>query len=257
MPETAKHACVLDDVSVRLSVDTPLILENLSLSIAPDEFISMIGPSGCGKTTILRLIAGLIAPTSGSISFAENTHPQIGFVFQEPTLVPWRNVVDNVILPSELGDKNKQISVETAQQALTRTGLQSSDFRKRPSELSGGMKMRVSLARALVNNPAMLLLDEPFAALDDILRQQLQRDLRVLHTTQQCTTILVTHNIHEAVFLSDRVVVLGGNPANISDTVTIDLDHERVPEMRTSGEFIDLVTRVTELLQPSPQTGGN
>ncbi|MEZ6059081.1 MAG: ATP-binding cassette domain-containing protein [Planctomycetaceae bacterium] len=177
------------------------------------EFVTIVGPSGCGKSTVLRLIAGLLPPTRGTVSVnpdPDSVRCRIGFVFQDATLLPWRTAVGNVLLPAELGARATPPAGNTPF-ALRLAGLPDSDADKRPGQLSGGMRMRVSLARALVTEPKLLLLDEPFAALDDILRSQLQQEVRRIHNQCDVTTVLVTHNIHEAVFMSDRVLVMGGS----------------------------------------------
>jgi NitT/TauT family transport system ATP-binding protein len=229
------------------------VFDGLSLAVGSREFVTFIGPSGCGKSTLLRLIAGLLIPQRGRVAFSEHSSGdkhdrQIGFVFQESTLVPWRNVVQNVLLPSELGAGQTVPPVEEAIATLRLAGLSDEHFGKRPNELSGGMKMRVSLARALVTNPWLLLLDEPFAALDDILRLQLQVDVRRIHNARQRTTILVTHNIQEAVFMSDRIVILNGQPASIVKEVPVRLPADRDYHLRSSPEFVGIVADVMDLL---------
>lgn len=236
-------------------------LRELTLAIASGEFVTFVGPSGCGKSTLLRLIAGLLAPTSGTLS-ASSTAVQgarsVGFVFQHPTLLPWRTAIDNVRLPLELGREQRQVRDDAALCALLeQVGLQRADAGKRPFELSGGMQMRLSLARALVTEPALLLLDEPFAAVDDLLRQKLQDDLRRIHEQRALTTVLVTHNLSEAVFLSDRVVILSGSPATIQAEAAIEATSQRSAGFRSSHSFADAVRRLAGLLNAPPAIGAH
>jgi NitT/TauT family transport system ATP-binding protein len=217
-------------------------------------FVSIVGASGSGKSTLLRIIAGLIDSTVGQISLDGNSPHEkrdageLGFIFQSPTLLPWRTAMQNILLPCELqvgGSRNSQQDVHAL---LSLVGLSAEDTRKRPSQLSGGMQMRVSLARALVTRPELLLMDEPFAALDDILRVQLQEEVRRIHCEQKIATVLVTHNIREAVAMSDRVLVLGDKPAQITADVAVDLPAVRDNDVRRSSEFHDLVNEVTDAL---------
>lgn len=230
------------------------VFRDLNLAITAGQFITIVGPSGCGKSTLLRLIAGLQSPTSGTVERNQDcTGKSIGFVFQHPTLLPWRTAEQNLHLPLELGtsssaDVYPNTSPATTQQLLEQVGLSSQDATKRPAQMSGGMQMRLSLARALVTNPRVLLLDEPFAAVDDILRMRLQEDIRRLHETRKLTSMLVTHNIQEAVFLSDQVVVMSGSPAEIKGIVAVDRPESRNSTFRNSDTFIDYTRQVNRLL---------
>jgi len=193
-------------------------LRNVSFSIEPGGLIALLGPSGCGKSTLLRLIAGLDRPDSGRIVWrdAPPKAGQIGFVFQDPTLLPWANARDNVALPLRLAGVPKSEARARAEEALAQVGLARSVM-ARPRELSGGMRMRVSLARALAPRPILLLMDEPFAALDEFTRHGLQNDLRELWQESRTTILFVTHSIDEACFLAPRVVLMQAHPGRIAD----------------------------------------
>lgn len=212
----------------------------IDLDVRRGEFISLLGPSGCGKSTALRIVAGLIAPTSGEVSVAgraasAQTARSIGFVFQEPTLMPWASVRDNVRLPLKLAGMPRSDADRRIDDALTRVGL--SEFGAAfPRELSGGMKMRVSLARALVTEPDVLLLDEPFAALDEITRFRLNNDLLALWRSLGKTVVFVTHSVFESVYLSQRVVVMTARPGRIHAEIRVDAT-ERDENFRTSAEY--------------------
>jgi NitT/TauT family transport system ATP-binding protein len=232
------------------------VLSEINLSVAAGEFVSLIGPSGCGKSTLLRLVAGLESLQTGSLAFqsAETSpalstqEPKRAFVFQDASLLPWRTVFDNVALPLELAGTSKRDRSEKTRRQLSLVGLVDEDQRKLPRMLSGGMKMRVSLARALVTEPQVLLMDEPFAALDDILRTQLNQELLALWSQQQWTTLFVTHQIAEAVFLSDRVVVMSHHPGKIHDILDIDLPRPRDPNLRGTHAFANVVSRLQKSL---------
>lgn len=216
-----------------------MALGPLDLDIGRGEFVSLLGASGCGKSTALRLIAGLIAPTFGTVAVpnrAARAGRAIGFVFQEPTLMPWSSVRDNVRLPLKLAHQPRADSDLRVDAALAQVGL--SDFADAyPRELSGGMKMRVSLARALVTDPDILLLDEPFAALDEITRFKLNNDLLTLWRTLRKTIVFVTHSVFESVYLSERVIVMTQRPGRISTEFRIASPQPRDDEFRTSVEY--------------------
>src|SRR5438128_1178350 len=225
----------------------------LDLEVKRGEFVSLLGPSGCGKSTALRLIAGLTAPSSGTvrvshrISEAHAGHA-IGFVFQEPTLMPWASVQDNVRLPLKLAHVPTAEADRRIGDALVQVGL--AEFTEAyPRELSGGMKMRVSLARALVTNPDILLMDEPFAALDEITRFRLNNDLLSLWRNLRKTVIFVTHSVFESVYLSQRVVVMTPRPGRLSAEIRIDAP-ERGEEFRTSAEYAAYCREVSHALAP-------
>ena len=228
-----------------------LALSDVSTSIAQGSFVSLLGPSGCGKSTLLRIIAGLISPTAGAIHWPatdEQRPDDIGFVFQEATLMPWASVLENVYLPLKL--RGKQLKDVKAQlmEALSRVGL--AEFATAfPRELSGGMKMRVSIARALVTRPPVLLMDEPFAALDEFTREKLDDDLLALWEAENWTVIFVTHSVYESVYLSERVLVMGARPGRILRDLTIDAPHPRNREFRTTPEYIRQCAEISEALR--------
>ncbi|MGX1318766.1 NitT/TauT family transport system ATP-binding protein [Bradyrhizobium sp. USDA 377] len=227
----------------------------LDLAVRKGEFISLLGPSGCGKSTALRIIAGLSAPSSGTVRVARHEGVPapghgIGFVFQEPTLMPWTSVRENVRLPLKLGGVPKAEGRARADEALASVGL--ADFADAyPRELSGGMKMRVSLARALVTDPDILLMDEPFAALDEITRFRLNNDLLALWRALGKTIIFVTHSVFESVYLSQRVVVMTARPGRIQADIRIETVEPRGEEFRTSAAYSDYCRRVSAALAPS------
>ncbi len=235
-------------------------LEDLRLTIRSGEFLSLLGPSGCGKSTALRLIAGLGEPSNGSISWngrtpgARRSGLEIGFVFQEPTLMPWATVLKNVMLPLELEGVAFTQAAGRAAQALDRMGL--SQFRDAyPRQLSGGMKMRVSIARALVTDPPLLLMDEPFAALDEITRFRLNNDLLTLWQAIRCTVIFVTHSVFESVYLSSRIVVMSPRPGKVFTEVTVDAPYPRDESFRTSAEYAGYCRIASQALAQAMATG--
>ena len=217
-----------------------MALGPIDLDVRKGEFVSLLGPSGCGKSTALRLIAGLSAPTSGAVRVAHRAAAQaghsIGFVFQEPTLMPWTSVRENVRLPLKLAHVPREEADARVGEALAQVGL--AEFADAyPRELSGGMKMRVSLARALVTDPDILLMDEPFAALDEITRFKLNNDLLALWRKLRKTVIFVTHSVFESVYLSQRVIVMTPRPGRIAAEFRIDAAEPRGEEFRTSVEY--------------------
>jgi NitT/TauT family transport system ATP-binding protein len=228
------------------------VLQSIDLNIAKREFVSIIGPSGCGKSTILKLIAGLANPTSGTIRVdgmtPQNARETISFVFQDATLLPWRTVTQNIGLGLELehvpGDRREK---EIAG-LLEVVGLKHV-AKSYPRELSGGMKMRVSIARALATNPRLMLLDEPFAALDEMSRDRLNEEILRLRAEQSWTAVFVTHSVSEAVFLSDRIVVLAPNPGRVYAEFRVDLPAPRTSAVRNSQEFDAIVSRVSHTLR--------
>ena len=224
-------------------------LRNLNLSIKEGDFLSLLGPSGCGKSTALRLIAGLLSPTSGTIDWQGGKgDDDLGVVFQEPTLMPWARVKDNVWLPFRLRGKSFPSVNGEIMQALQLVGLE--DFQNAfPRELSGGMKMRVSIARALVTRPRLLLMDEPFAALDEITRHRLNEDLLALRQAIGCTIIFVTHSVFESVFLSDRIVVMAARPGRIIGELNVDVPYPRAEAFRTSPEYAAAAAAASKILE--------
>lgn len=227
----------------------------MDLAVRRGEFVSLLGPSGCGKSTALRLIAGLSVASSGTIrvqrpqATTQGAHG-VGFVFQEPTLMPWTTVRENVRLPFKLANVASTDADSRIDDALTLVGL--SEFAAAyPRELSGGMKMRVSLARALVTDPDILLMDEPFAALDEITRFRLNNDLLALWRNLHKTVIFVTHSVFESVYLSQRVVVMTSRPGRIAAEIAIKTKEPRTEDFRTSAEYVAYCRQVSDALAPS------
>src|SRR5579872_3519348 len=232
-----------------------MALGPIDLEVRRGEFVSLLGPSGCGKSTALRLIAGLSAPSSGFLEVerpkvtVRGGHP-VGFVFQEPTLMPWTTVRENVRLPLKLAHVPPRDADARIDQALAQMGL--SEFASAyPRELSGGMKMRVSLARALVTDPDILLMDEPFAALDEITRFRLNNDLLALWRNLNKTVLFVTHSVFESVYLSQRVMVMTSRPGRLDSEIAIKAGEPRGEEFRTSAAYFELCRKVSAALAPS------
>jgi NitT/TauT family transport system ATP-binding protein len=229
-------------------------LDDISFDVSEGQFVSLVGPSGCGKSTLLRMVAGLGPITSGQILVeglpprrARQEKSDTAFVFQDANLMPWRSVMGNVELPLELRGVGKAERRAGALQALEMVGL-SEATKAYPRELSGGMRMRVSLARALAAHPRLLLMDEPFGALDEITRQRLNGELLRLCSLANWTVVFVTHNVFEAVYLSTRILVMSARPGRIIAEVPVPLPHPRVPEIRTDPEFTRIVREVVTLL---------
>ena len=229
-------------------------LKDANLEIAPGEFISLIGPSGCGKTTLLRLLADLIKPSAGTIRIGGKTPEEArksrayGYVFQAPTLMEWRTVLANVMLPLEVMNFPPPERKARAEQMLTLVGLEKF-ARHYPWQLSGGMQQRVSIARALAIDPQLLFMDEPFGALDEITRENLNLELLRLWRETGKTVIFVTHSIPEAVFLSTRIVVMTPRPGKIETVIPVDLPQPRTFETRETARFFELATEVREALR--------
>ena len=219
-------------------------LAPVDLAVRKGEFLSLLGPSGCGKSTLLRMMAGLLAPTEGQVQAAPG---KLGFVFQDPTLMPWATVHANVRLPLELAKQDPQVMDSGVAKALAAVGLKDAAG-KRPRELSGGMRMRASIARALVDEPALILMDEPFGALDEITRGRLDADLLQLWRARGLTVVFVTHSIYEAVYLSTRVVVMSQSPGRIVGELCIDEPHPRADSFRLSPGFAGYCSHLSGLL---------
>jgi NitT/TauT family transport system ATP-binding protein len=249
----ARPLIQVENVSKAYSSGT-VALSDISFDVAEGEFVCLVGPSGCGKSTLLRAVAGLGSITSGQLLVkgipavqARTRLAETAFVFQDPTLMPWRNVLGNVELPLELRGISRAERRATARQALGLVGLGSSE-RAYPRELSGGMRMRVSLARALAASPRLLLMDEPFGALDEITRQHLNGELLRIRDMAGWTVLFVTHNVFEAVYLSSRIIVMSRQPGRVVGDLSVDLPYPRGPEIRTSSAYSELVGQVIRLL---------
>lgn len=224
-------------------------LAGIDIAVARGEFLSLLGPSGCGKSTLLRLVAGLAEPSAGRLHWPDGPPApgRIGYVFQDPTLMPWGDVFDNVHLPLRIAGQGRRAARPEVEAALELVGL--ADFaHAAPHALSGGMRMRVSLARALVTRPELLLLDEPFAALDEITRFRLNDDLLRLWGEQGWTVLFVTHSVFESVFLSQRVLVMGPRPGRVHGALDVALPHPRLPELRTSADYVRVCAAASGLL---------
>ncbi len=222
-------------------------LQDVSLRISQREFVSLVGPSGCGKSSLLRVLSGLRAPTQGTVFFDGRPlhHPstQIGMVFQKPTLMPWRSVLQNITLPLELAGVSKADAAERAHELVRLVGLEGFEH-VHPAALSGGMEQRVAIARALAPRPQVLLLDEPFGALDALTRERMGQELLRIWAAEQTTVLMVTHSIREAVLLADRTLVMSPRPGRIAVDFGIDLPRPRTLAMQYSSRFGDLAHQV-------------
>jgi NitT/TauT family transport system ATP-binding protein len=252
-PREEKTEIKIDDVSMifqdKKGGEPVTALKNVSLDIREGEFISLLGPSGCGKTTLLRIIADLLQPSEGTVTVRGETTRDIrlqkkyGIVFQNPVLYDWRTVRRNVCMPMELLGMKKPERTSQVSKMLDLVGL--SEFGQNyPYELSGGMQQRVGIARALAINPEILLMDEPFSALDEFTREKLHIDLLKIWRKTNKTVVFVTHNISEAVFLSDRVVVLSPHPGRVSAVIDINIPRPRDMESKQTPEFYDYITKI-------------
>lgn len=253
LPAPTRPLVVLHGVEKRYGTGT-LAVRGVDLAIGAGDFLSLLGPSGCGKSTVLRMIAGLIAPSAGTIDWprAEHdakgiAHPRLGFVFQEPTLMPWTTALRNVALPLRLEGVARSERLDRAAEALGRVGLGGFEHAY-PRALSGGMRMRVSIARALVTRPDILLMDEPFAALDEITRFRLNNDLLGIWQETGFTVVFVTHSVFESVYLSRRVAVMAARPGRITREVAIDAPYPRGEAFRTSSDYAGWCRMVSSTL---------
>ncbi|NUX55665.1 ABC transporter ATP-binding protein [Paraburkholderia youngii] len=229
-------------------------IEGLSLDVAAGEFLTLLGPSGCGKSTFLRVVADLIKPSRGEISVL-GAAPQmarerrdIGFVFQDAALLPWRTAIQNVQLPLEVAGGKARSGRATPRELLELVGLKGREDAY-PHEMSGGMRQRVSIARALVSDPKVLLMDEPFGALDEITRDRLNEELRRVWKEMGLTTLFVTHSIYEAAFLGQRVLMLAANPGRVKEIVPVTLPEDRTLDIRESREFVELAAYLRRVLE--------
>ena len=222
-------------------------IARMDLDVTAGEFLSIVGPSGCGKSTALRIAAGLIQPTSGTVAWPSG-RPQIGFVFQDPTLMPWATVTTNVRLPLELQHMNKTEADSRVARAIARVGLTGFE-NAYPRELSGGMKMRVSIARTIAAQPKLLLMDEPFAALDELTRQVLNDDLLKLAREDGMTVIFVTHSVYESAYLSSRVVVMSPRPGRIAADIALSPPPVRNADYRLTPQFAEAAGKVSAALK--------
>jgi len=246
----------LQDVNVTFATqDHPVqALAGVTLDVGEGEFVALLGPTGCGKSTLLRVVSDLEHPASGVVqvrgrpaSSARHAN-EFGFVFQEPALLPWRSALDNVMLPLEVVDYPQGERRARCEALLGMVGL-SKFLNRYPHELSGGMKQRVAIVRALAWNPSILLMDEPFSALDELTKAELQDELLRIWAQEKKTILFVTHNLSEAVYLADRVVVMSAHPGRIVATIPVELPRDRGPEIRETMEFVQHVKRAREALQ--------
>ena len=249
MTSSPEAALTIRDLGVTFSDASGVVhaLQDLNFSLAPNEFVSLIGPSGSGKSTLLRVLAGLIPPTHGTYAYNQR-QPKVGLVFQKANLMPWRRVIDNVGLPLELqGVPSDQIE-SRARELIQLVGLEGFE-QAYPRDLSGGMAQRVAIARSLMQDPDVLLLDEPFGSLDDLTRERMGDELLHIWQARRKTVLMVTHSISEAVYLSDRVLVLSPRPGMIKLDLTIDLPRPRTSHMRAASEFSALAQTLRESLR--------
>ena len=233
-------------------------LADISLDVAPGEFLSILGPSGCGKSTLLSILGGLLAPTSGEVRFdgatLDGPSPRIGFVFQEPVLLPWRSVLDNVLLPAQLGGVRDPRGETRARALLDMLGLAGFEANY-PRELSGGMRQRVAIARALLLDPEILLMDEPFGALDAINRERMNLELLRLWSVSRKTIVFVTHSIPEAVLLSDRVVAMTERPGRVKQTYDVELPRPRSLATMEDDRYLGICRELRALMMPEQVRG--
>ena len=249
------NAVTLDDVTVTFDTDRGHVtaLEDITVTMPEHGFVSLLGPSGCGKSTLLRVVADLLTPARGSVSVLGSsarearTARELGFVFQDAALLPWRTAIDNVRLPLQVG-KTGSLEAESPEAMLELVGLKGRE-NAYPHELSGGMRQRVSIARALVCRPRILLMDEPFGALDEITRDRLNEELLRIWQATGTTILFVTHSIPESVFLSQQVLVLSAHPGRVRELVTIGLPYPRKLEVRDTPEFTAIAAHLRRLLE--------
>jgi len=247
---TANPTLTVDDLSVIFPDNNGGLraLEDISFEVCPQEFICFLGPSGSGKTTLLKTLAGLLAPSFGNVNFVQNQQPKIGMVFQQSNLMPWRTVMDNIKLPLELEGVGAEQSRIKAQEMIELVGLRGFED-SWPRDLSGGMAQRVGIARALIHDPDLLLLDEPFGSLDAITRERMWTELSRIWQAKQKTVIMVTHSINESLFLADRVLVLTQRPGKIKFDLKVDLPRPRNDDIRYTPHFGKLARKLREMIE--------
>ncbi len=222
-------------------------VKNITFALHPQEFLCLIGPSGCGKSTLLRVLGGLLPPTGGEVIFAEGKPPRFGMVFQDSNLMPWRNVLENILLPLELDGIDSDIARQQAQDLIDLVGLKGFESTY-PRNLSGGMAHRVAIARSLIHDPDILLLDEPFASLDALTRERMGAELLRIWQARQKTVVMVTHSISEALFLADRVLVLTQRPGSLKLALTVNLPRPRTEEMRYTKTFGEMAKTLKQAI---------
>ena len=221
-------------------------LERVSFEVRPREFVAVLGPSGSGKSTLLRILAGILQPTGGEVNFGDHQQPRIGMVFQQANLMPWRTVLENIMLPLELDNDAEAMS--RARELIELVGLDGFESNW-PRELSGGMAQRVAIARALIHDPDLLLLDEPFGSLDALTRERMWTELSRIWQARQKTVLMVTHSIGESLFLADRVLVLTARPGRVKLDLKVDLPRPRADEMRYTAHFGKLARKLKEAIE--------
>lgn len=247
----AESAVVIDDLSVTFADGAAglHVLDHINISVPAQQFLCILGPSGSGKSTLLRVLAGLVPPSSGSVSIRPAADrgglPDVGLVFQQANLMPWRTAWENITLPLELRGMPEPETAETVRDLIALIGLEGFE-NSWPRDLSGGMAQRVAIARALAHDPDLLLLDEPFGSLDEMLREKMSEDMLRIWQARRKTVIMVTHSVPEALYLSDRVLVFSKRPARVLLDLEVNLPRPRRDEMRYSPEFIDLSRRLRE-----------
>jgi len=222
-------------------------LQDVSFDVCPRQFVCVLGPSGSGKTTLLRILAGLLTPTAGRVVFHQGTQPKIGMAFQQPNLMPWRTVLENIMLPLELDEVSGEVARARAQEMIELVGLEGFE-QNWPRDLSGGMAQRVAIARALIHDPDLLLLDEPFGSLDALTRERMWSELSRIWQARQKTVVMVTHSISEALFLADRVLVLTQRPGRVKLDLPVDLPRPRRDEVRYTAHFGKLSRQLKEAI---------
>jgi NitT/TauT family transport system ATP-binding protein len=253
---TAHDAIVLSDVAKEFQISGGVVqaLNGVTLTLADGEFVSVVGPSGCGKSTLMRIVAGLVGPSSGSVliegRLVDRPAANVGIVFQRATLLPWRSVAENINLQLEMRNLPRAASGGKLGQLITLTGLEGFE-RALPHELSGGMQQRVALCRALIHDPAILLMDEPFGALDAMTREAMNLELQRVWMESVKTVLFITHSISEAVFLSDRVVVMSPRPGRIEEVVDVEIPRPRDFTMIGDPLFVSSIARVRSALAGS------